>query len=280
MKSRTKHNFYQLSCMQQRRRHRRHTAAAQGTYQGACLVHARLQVALYNQQQSTTLNVGHLSPVTHATKATAHTARPWPRTIVICNGHAATDPQYTYPYPYYARTIYVPPTDPWSVSTRLVLTRLPIPSPSKTEDHHTDALQLFKNATYAYTIYVPQTYAWSVSTRLVLTCLPIPSPSTTEDHNTSALQLFSECHLRLHYIYTANLCMVGVNKACTNVSARSKPADDRGSKRICTTIVFRMPPLVAKPYGAAISLSSSSRCLSTCGTHWILFDDSPQPLSL
>ena len=75
--------------MQQRPRHRRHTAVAQGTYQGVCLVHARSQLALYNQQQSTTLNVEHSSPVTHATKATAHTARPWPRTTVICNEHAA-----------------------------------------------------------------------------------------------------------------------------------------------------------------------------------------------
>ena len=152
-------------------------------YQGACLVHAYSQLALYNQQQSRTLNVEHSSPLTHATKATAHTARTWPRTTVICNGHAATDPQYTYSYPYYAHTIYVPPTYPWSVSTRLVLTWLPVPSPSK-----------------------------------------------TEDHNANALQLFSECHLRLHYICTANLCMVGLNKACTNAFARSKPVDDRGSK--------------------------------------------------
>ena len=43
MKSRTKHNIYYQSRMQQRRRHRRHTAVAQGTYQGACLVHARAQ---------------------------------------------------------------------------------------------------------------------------------------------------------------------------------------------------------------------------------------------
>ena len=129
--------------MQQRPRHRRHTAVAQGTYQGACLVHARSQLALYNQQPSTTLHVEHSSPVTHATKTTAHTPRPWPRTTVICNGHAATDPQYTYPYPYYAHTIYVPPTYPWSVSTRLVLTRLPVPSPSTTEDQNASTLQLF-----------------------------------------------------------------------------------------------------------------------------------------
>ena len=138
----------------------------------------------------------------------------------------------------------------------------------------------FQNATYAYTIYVPQTYAWSVSTRLVLMRLPVPSPLTTEDQNASALQLFSECHLRLHYIFAADLCMVGLNKACTNASARSKPIDDRGSKHICTTTIFRMPPLVTKPYSAAISLSSSCCCPSTCGTHRILFDDSPQPLSL
>ena len=43
MKSRTKHNIYYQSRMQQRRRHRRHTAVAQGTYQGACLIHARAQ---------------------------------------------------------------------------------------------------------------------------------------------------------------------------------------------------------------------------------------------
>ena len=110
--------------------------------------------------------------------------------------------------------------------------------------------------------------------------LVIPSSSTTEDQNAFVLQLFSECHLRLHYICTANLSMFGLNKACTNASARSEPVDDRGSKRICTTTIFRMPPLITKPYGAVISLSSSSRCPSTCGTHRILFDDSPQPLSL
>ena len=169
----------------------------------------------------------------HATKATAHTARPWLRTTVICNARATTSPQYTYPYPYYAHTIYVPPTNPWSVSTRLVLTRL-----------------------------------------------RIPSPLTTEDHNADALQIFGESHLRLHYICTANLSMVGLNKACTNASARSEPIDGRGSKRICTTTIFRMPPLVIKPYSAPILLSSSSRCPSTCGTHRSLFDDSPQPLSL
>ena len=129
--------------MWQRRRHRRHTAIAQGTYQGVCLVHAHSKLALYNQQQSTTLNVEHSSPVTDARKATAHTARPWPRTTVICNGHAATDPQYTYPYPYYAYTIYWPQSYAWSVSTRLVLTRLPVPSPSTTEDQNASALQLF-----------------------------------------------------------------------------------------------------------------------------------------
>ena len=163
----------------------------------------------------------------------AHMARPWLRTTVICNGHAATDPQYTYPYPY-----------------------------------------------YAYTIYLPQSYAWSVSTRLVLMRLPVPSLLTTEDQNGSALQLFSECHLRLHYIFATKLCMVGLNKACTNAAARSQPVDDRGSKRICTTTIFRMPPLFTKPYGAAISLYSSCRCPSTCRTHRILFYDSPQPLSL
>ena len=173
----------------------RHTAVAQGTYQGVCLVHARSQLALYHQQPSTALNVQHSSLVTHATKTTVHTPRPWQQTTVIWNGHAAIDPQYTYPYPY-----------------------------------------------YAHTIYLPQTYAWSVSTRLVLTRLPVPSPLTTEDQNTSALQLFSECHLRLHYIFAANLCMVGLNKACTNAAARSQPVDDRGSKRICTTTIFRMPP--------------------------------------
>ena len=83
--------------MQQRPRHRRHTAVAQGTYQGAYLVYARSQLALYNQQPSTTLHVEHSSPVTHATKTAAQTPRPWPQTPVICNGHAVTDPQYTYP---------------------------------------------------------------------------------------------------------------------------------------------------------------------------------------
>ena len=43
MKSRTKHYISQQSCMQQRRQHRRHIAAAQGMYQGACLVHGRAQ---------------------------------------------------------------------------------------------------------------------------------------------------------------------------------------------------------------------------------------------
>ena len=216
--------------MQQRRRHRRHIVIAQGMYQGACLIHARAQLASYNQQQNTTFisthacsrgdNTGdtlqlhkactkvrassmpmhsrchiinnktqHLSAVTHAAKATtqentlqlhkactkggassmpvhswhhvinnktqhslldthttkvmAHTARPWPRTTLICNARSATDPQNTYPYPYYAHTIYVPPTYSWSVSTRLVLMRLPLPSPLTTEDHNVDALQLF-----------------------------------------------------------------------------------------------------------------------------------------
>ena len=152
---------------------------------------------------------------------------------MICKARAATDSQYLYPYPYYARTIYVPSIYPWSVSTRLVRTRL-----------------------------------------------HVPSPSTTEDQNASALQLFSECHLRLHYICTANLSMVGLNKACTNASARSQPIDDQGSKRICTTTIFRMPPRVWKSNYAAISLSSSSSCLSTYGTHRSLFDDSLQPLSL
>ena len=168
--------------MQQRPRHRRQTAVAQGTYQGACLFHSSSQLALYNQQQSTKLNVEHSSPVMHATKAMAHTAHPWPRTTVISNGHAATDPRCTYPYPYYAHTIYVPPTYPWAVSTRLVLTRMPVPSLSKNEDHNADALQLF-----------------------------------------------SECHLRLHYICSTNLSMVGLNKACTNAAAHSQPVKDRGS---------------------------------------------------
>ena len=74
--------------------------------------------------------------------------------------------------------------------------------------------------------------------------------------------------------------MVGLKKACTKASARSQPIKDRGSKRICTTTILRMPPLVMKPYGAVISLSSSSRCPSTYGPHRTLFDDSPQPLSL
>ena len=90
-----------------------------------------------------TYQTEHSSPVMHATKATVQTARPWPRTPVICNARAATDPQYTYPYTYYAHTIYAPPTYPWSVSTRLVLMRLPVPSPSATEDHNADTLQLF-----------------------------------------------------------------------------------------------------------------------------------------
>ena len=43
----------------------------------------------------------------------------------------------------YAYTIYVPPTYPWSVSTRFVLTRLPVLSLSTTEDQNAYALQLF-----------------------------------------------------------------------------------------------------------------------------------------
>ena len=129
--------------MRQRLRHRRHTAVAQGTYQGVCLFHARSQLALYNQQQGTTLNVEHSSPITDARKATAHTAHPGPRTTVIYNGHAAIDPQYTYPYPYYAYTAYLLQSYAWSVSTRLVLTQLPVPSPSTTEDQNASALQLF-----------------------------------------------------------------------------------------------------------------------------------------
>ena len=43
MQSRTEHNIYQQSHMQQSPRHRKHTAAPQGTYQGACLVHAHAQ---------------------------------------------------------------------------------------------------------------------------------------------------------------------------------------------------------------------------------------------
>ena len=93
----------------------------------------------------------------------------------------------------------------------------------------------FWNATYAYTIYLPQTYTWLVSTRLVLTRLPVPSPSTTEDENASTLQLFSEWYLSLQ-----------------------SP----------TVLPFRFPlHVVVLP------------CPS-CGTHRILFDDSPQPLSL
>ena len=85
----------------------------------------------------------------------------------------------------------------WSVSTRLVLMRLPVPSPSTTEDQNASALQLFSECHLRLHYIFAATYAWSVSTRLVLTRLPVPSPSTTEDQNTSALQLFSECHLSL-----------------------------------------------------------------------------------
>ena len=45
--------------MQQRRRNRRHTAIAQGTYQGACLVHVSKQPASCNQQQNTTFISSH-----------------------------------------------------------------------------------------------------------------------------------------------------------------------------------------------------------------------------
>ena len=112
--------------------------------------------------------------------------------------------------------------------------------------------------TTATPIYVPPTYPWPVSTRLVLMRLPVRSQSATEDQNTFALQLFSECHLRLHYICATNLCMLGLNKACTNAAARSQPVDDRGSKRICTTTIFRMPPtptlyMCCKPIAWSVS---------------------------
>ena len=45
--------------MQQRQRHRRHTAIAQGTYQSASLIHARAQPVSYNQQQNTTFVSNH-----------------------------------------------------------------------------------------------------------------------------------------------------------------------------------------------------------------------------
>ena len=51
MQARTEHNIYLQSRMQQRRRHKRHTAVAQGTYQGACLIHARAQQVQCNQEQ-------------------------------------------------------------------------------------------------------------------------------------------------------------------------------------------------------------------------------------
>ena len=109
----------------------------------ACTKGRALSMTVHSRHYIINNKTQHSSPVTHATKAMAHTARPWPQTIVICNARATTDPQYTYPYPYYAHTIYVPPTYPWSVSTRLVLTRLPVPSSSTTEDHNASALQLF-----------------------------------------------------------------------------------------------------------------------------------------
>ena len=40
--------------MQLRRQHRRHTAVALGTYQGACLVHARAQQGVQSRMKSTT----------------------------------------------------------------------------------------------------------------------------------------------------------------------------------------------------------------------------------
>ena len=45
--------------MEHRRRHRRYPTIAQGTYQGACLVHARAQLASFDQQQNTTLIRSH-----------------------------------------------------------------------------------------------------------------------------------------------------------------------------------------------------------------------------
>ena len=75
--------------------------------------------------------------------------RPWPCTTVFNKNkyirynwnntlrHPTTNAwHYMYPYPYYSHTIYVLQNQTWSVSTRLVLRRLPIPSPSTT-DYHT-----------------------------------------------------------------------------------------------------------------------------------------------
>ena len=44
---------------QHRRRHMRHSAVALGTYQGACLVHARAQLVLCHHQQNTTFISSH-----------------------------------------------------------------------------------------------------------------------------------------------------------------------------------------------------------------------------
>ena len=56
--------------------------------------------------------------------------------------HASQWPNPAY-HPYYAHTIYVPANYPWSVSTRLVLTRLSVLSPSMTGDHNAYALHQF-----------------------------------------------------------------------------------------------------------------------------------------
>ena len=89
----------------------------------------------------------NLSMVTHATRTCTTCGCHVPMaasTTENCNGHAATDPLIHYfQNATYAYTIYLPQTYAWSVSTRLVLMRLPVPSPSTTEDQNASALQLF-----------------------------------------------------------------------------------------------------------------------------------------
>ena len=86
--------------------HTTHVAQAQGTYQGTC-----------------TTDFNKIEYIRCNSNSTLHNPR-------------QEAPRNTYPYPYNAHTIYVLPYYTWSVSTRLVLRRLPVPSPLTTEDHN------------------------------------------------------------------------------------------------------------------------------------------------
>ena len=64
--------------------------------------------------------------------------------------------------------------------------------------------------------------------------------------------------------------MVGLNKACTKAPDRSQPVDDRLLWCIWASIILRIPPVVMKPYCAAIWLSSSRLSPSTCGVSLLI----------